>query len=189
MTYRLKKQKITTKCCFPPRSVGVLTHAQNTPSEEKRVSCKSPVFKRKLPKHLQSLCRLADVNDFDKAIEEQLRKDRVDQPTQRVNNKAHVMIRKKQTHMELITYLHASCFSPVRSTFRNAIKKGSSKHGQGSQSTSSINISQPLLQRSKGISPRKGSTCKVLKKCNRTCIRLMIYALKQNHYQSITLLH
>ena len=34
-----------------------------------------------------------------------------------------VIIRKKQTHAELVDYLHGACFSPVKSTFEQAIKK------------------------------------------------------------------
>jgi hypothetical protein len=34
-----------------------------------------------------------------------------------------VIINKKRTHAELIQYLHAACFSPVKSTFEKAIKK------------------------------------------------------------------
>ena len=33
-----------------------------------------------------------------------------------------VIIRKNQTHLDLVKYLHASCFSPVKSTFLRAIK-------------------------------------------------------------------
>ena len=33
-----------------------------------------------------------------------------------------VIIKKKQTHQELIQYEHATCFSPVKSTFEKAIK-------------------------------------------------------------------
>ena len=38
--------------------------------------------------------------------------------------KANVILRKKQTHVELARYLHAACFSPVTSTFVKAIRKG-----------------------------------------------------------------
>ena len=34
-----------------------------------------------------------------------------------------VIIRKRQTHTDLMEYLHASCFGPVKSTFIKAIKK------------------------------------------------------------------
>ena len=43
-------------------------------------------------------------------------------PIQYDNPSLSVIIRKKQTHMELAQYLHASCFSPVQSTFVKAIK-------------------------------------------------------------------
>ena len=33
-----------------------------------------------------------------------------------------VILRKNQTHIDLVTYLHAACFSPVKSTFLRAIK-------------------------------------------------------------------
>jgi hypothetical protein len=35
---------------------------------------------------------------------------------------ASVILRKRQTNIDLITYLHAACFSPVKSTFIRAIK-------------------------------------------------------------------
>jgi hypothetical protein len=35
---------------------------------------------------------------------------------------ASVILRKKQTNIDLVTYLHAACFSPVKSTFLRAIK-------------------------------------------------------------------
>ena len=34
-----------------------------------------------------------------------------------------VIIRKKQTHVELAQYMHATCFAPVKSTFEHAVKK------------------------------------------------------------------
>ena len=33
-----------------------------------------------------------------------------------------VIIKKKQTHMELVQYMHATCFAPVKSTFEKAVK-------------------------------------------------------------------
>ena len=39
------------------------------------------------------------------------------------NNNCSVIIRKRQTHTDLMEYLHASCFGPVKSTFIKAIKK------------------------------------------------------------------
>ena len=40
-----------------------------------------------------------------------------------VNKKLAVIIRKKETHRDLAKYLHAACFSPVNSTWTQAIKK------------------------------------------------------------------
>ena len=34
-----------------------------------------------------------------------------------------VIVKKKQTHSDLAQYLHAACFSPVKSTFATAITK------------------------------------------------------------------
>ena len=39
------------------------------------------------------------------------------------NPKLSVIIQKKQTHLELAQYLHAACFSPVKSTIITAIRK------------------------------------------------------------------
>ena len=39
------------------------------------------------------------------------------------NPKLSVIIQKKHTHLELAQYLHAACFSPVKSTIITAVKK------------------------------------------------------------------
>ena len=41
----------------------------------------------------------------------------------RGQQKLAVIIRKKETHKDLVRYLHAACFSPVASTWEKAIKK------------------------------------------------------------------
>ena len=46
------------------------------------------------------------------------------------NPSISVIIQKKKTHTELIQYLHAANFSPVKSTFERAIKRETTKLGQ-----------------------------------------------------------
>ena len=41
-----------------------------------------------------------------------------------------VIVQKKKMHTKLAQYLHASCLSPVKSTFEKAIKKKTLKRGQ-----------------------------------------------------------
>ena len=118
----ISKTNITTGCCVTPRSVAVLQPKRNTSTNHKLRQSQQPKPERKLAHHLQSLCTVAEDNDFDNAIEKQLLKDK--NKEQSFTSKLNVIIRKKQTHMDLIKYLHAACFSPVKSTFRNAIKKG-----------------------------------------------------------------
>ena len=72
---------------------------------------------------------LIDVNEYNTLVDQQLKKDRLVQNVyttsqNKKDNKLSVIIRKKQTHMTLAKYLHASAFSSVKSTFIKAIKKG-----------------------------------------------------------------
>ena len=39
------------------------------------------------------------------------------------DQKVALIIRKKETHSDLAKYLHAACYSPVKSTWKQAIKK------------------------------------------------------------------
>ena len=56
-------------------------------------------------------------------IDEQLKKDSNNfQVVNLVSEKINIIIRKKQTHLDLARFLHAACFSPVPSTFIKAIK-------------------------------------------------------------------
>ena len=117
----ISKKTITKNCSLQPPLHGVLykTHTAVTTPESHHVNKKSS-HKNVIPKHLQSLSCLAVDNDFNNAIDQQLQKDKVS----RNNSKLNIILRKKETHMNLIKYLHASCFSPVPSTFKKAIKKG-----------------------------------------------------------------
>ena len=74
-----------------------------------------------LPQYLNHLLTLVESNDFDNALE-----------TQRLQDcKANIIIKKKQTHLKLVNYLHAACFSPTKSTFISAIEKGFLKSWPG----------------------------------------------------------
>ena len=70
---------------------------------------------------MQQLACLAEDNDFHQALQDHL--EPIQQQTKRIANKANVITRKKETHAELVNYLHAACYSPVKSTFVTAIKK------------------------------------------------------------------
>ena len=67
-------------------------------------------------------------------INNQLRQDQRDvKITQPIRNhdKLCVILRKKQTHSQLINYLHGACFSPVKVTFLHAIQRGFFKSWPG----------------------------------------------------------
>ena len=62
------------------------------------------------PQYPLHLSRLAMDNDFDNALREY--KDKIDIKT-RKTEALNIIIREKQTHMDLVRYLHASWFSPL----------------------------------------------------------------------------
>ena len=65
------------------------------------------------------------------AIEKQMNKDKtLYRPVTIQSPSMSVIIRKKQTHTELVQYLHATAFSPVKSTFEKAVRKDFFKLGQ-----------------------------------------------------------
>ena len=82
---------------------------------------------------------LLDDFDFDCALNQQKRTDRLHQISsnhnhpfhgmhtyidEQVHHQTNVILRKQTTKNELATYLHACCLFPVLSTFVSAIKKG-----------------------------------------------------------------
>ena len=68
---------------------------------------------------MAALWDLALENDFNNAIKSQSNINNTTPKTPKLN----IILRKKETHMNLVKYLHAACFSPVPSTFKKAIKK------------------------------------------------------------------
>ena len=56
---------------------------------------------------------LIEHNMCDQAIKEQVQ----------VDHRLNVILRKKQTHVQLAQYLHKTCFSPTTTTFTKAIRK------------------------------------------------------------------
>ena len=70
---------------------------------------------------MQCLGNYAIDNDFNNS-----NVDHIQQVTrnQIADEKSNVILCKKQTHMELVQYLHVACFSPVPSPFKKAIQKG-----------------------------------------------------------------
>ena len=119
----IQKTKMTENACTNPvihsslyckRIMNEISqHIPTPPSSKKH---------HKIPTHLRHMASLAITNDFENAIDRQLHED--NKQPHVYNNKSNIIIKKKQTHMELIQYLHACCFSPVPSTFIKAIKKG-----------------------------------------------------------------
>ena len=123
MGYSIQKTNITTNVCIKPnihsalyckRSVDHKIHYSPTPYPSKK--------HHNTPLHLQHMGNLATTNDLYNAVAAQFREDK--KKAHVYNNKSNIIIKKKQTHMQLVQYLHACCFSPVPSTFKKAIKKG-----------------------------------------------------------------
>jgi hypothetical protein len=115
----IPKSKITNKCCLLPSihpNIYPIT-AKATPTKITPTPTKPKLHN--IPIHLKNLGNLADYNDFTDAIDKHTSLNNTI-----TNHKANIIIRKKQTHKDLVTYLHACCFSPVKSTFQQAIKKG-----------------------------------------------------------------
>ena len=64
-----------------------------------------------IPKFMKALDPMVDQNKFNLTVEEHIKKQ----------HKANVMIRKKQSKVELARYLYAACLSSTPSTFIRAI--------------------------------------------------------------------
>ena len=75
---------------------------------------KSPRRKLNTPTFLQHLALIAEDTALDQTIEEFKQTD--------INSKINIIIKKKQPKATLAQYLHATCFSPVPSTFIKAIQ-------------------------------------------------------------------
>ena len=124
----IKKTEITTNCYISPSSLGALRQQQSFQKIQHEIKRVSNMTSHTIPTHLQCLGNLAIDNDFNNTIEEH--KQQVAR-NQIAHQKANLMPRKKQTHMELVQYLHAACFPPVLSTFKKAIQKGFLKTWSG----------------------------------------------------------
>jgi hypothetical protein len=128
----ISKTKMTLNCCIQPtthtgmymldsqlKRINTITkkHTSSIPQSKRAVLTKKPkngnkyIIKNDIFEHPIRPLKVHKSN----LIKVQLHKQ---------NNKINVIIRKKQTHMELAQYLHAACFSPVTSTFVRAIKRG-----------------------------------------------------------------
>ena len=85
----------------------------------------------RLPKEYRHFDELIQDNIDYISIDKQIFRDKAKYTSITINTPSMaVIIQKKKTHMELVQYLHAACFSPVRSTFARAIKTITSSRGQ-----------------------------------------------------------
>ena len=138
----IPKRKITANCCVSPIKHGSIY--KRKPHEVSNVTRNTTSKQYKtttFPSHLHNLQALAISNDFDNAIDEEL-KLRVQTPSpQPTTLRANIILQKKQTHMQLVTYLHACCFSPVKSTFKKSDYKGFSENTPRFNSATSRQIS------------------------------------------------
>lgn len=72
---------------------------------------------------LEGLNAILDVNECKYLVKKELKNDRlIGRNLSTFNEYLNVIIRRKQTHSELADFLYAACFSPVISTFLQAVK-------------------------------------------------------------------
>ena len=124
----IKKTEITTNCYISPSSLGALRQQQSFQKIQHEIKRVSNMTSHTIPTHLQCLGNLAIDNDFNNTIEEH--KQQVAR-NQIAHQKANMILRKKQTHMELGLYLHAVCFPQYHLHLKQPFKKDSLKHGRG----------------------------------------------------------
>ena len=123
----IKKSTITTQCCESPPMHPSLYPKRHPNKNTRKTGQKYPKVSNSVANHLKNLSQLAISNYWDSEIEKQTKIN----IKSAKDHKANVILRKKQTHVELATYLHAACYSPVPSTFIKAIKKGHFKTWPG----------------------------------------------------------
>ena len=90
-------------------------------TNNKKISS-NDIFKQELSK----FCDIIDHNILDNFLQKSAKnckKEYLQADITPENPSMAVIIRKKQTHKDLASYLHAACFSPVKSTFSTAISK------------------------------------------------------------------
>ena len=117
----IHKKHVTTKCCISP-PIHPSLHTKRTEHDSKIPSTKP--FKPKKARFTKLVTNTVE-GIWEDEINHQLKYNAL----HKNDHKLNVILRKKQTHVELASYLHAACFSPVPSTFIKAIKKDTSKAG------------------------------------------------------------
>ena len=121
-----KRTMSPTNYKLPPTHPGIYPSTAPTHNMAKySFSPRYSTVKNTIPKHMRLMNDLIGDNIFQHTLDTQFNEDIKN--TQRValihdNPSLSVIIQKKKTHMELVQYLHAACFSPVKSTFIKAIK-------------------------------------------------------------------
>ena len=121
------KRSITpTNYCMPPIYPGMypqrVIKKKETSSRPSRATTKKPktIIRNKVQKFSDTIdCKILDQHIAKNKLinAEQYYATKLEA----TNPSMAVIIKKKQTHTELIKYLHATCFSPVRSTWNQAI--------------------------------------------------------------------
>ena len=112
---------------LPHTNAGMYKSAKKLiTSPVKQEKIKAPA-RHKIHPDFQSLNYLIDHNICDDQISRQISNDKKSFRSVSISprtNSLNVIIHKKKTHLELAQYLHAACYSPVKSTFQRAIKNG-----------------------------------------------------------------
>ena len=87
---------------------------------------------RRLPRHMRYYDQLLQDNIDYISIDKQVRQDKKTYiPVTITSPSMSVIIHKKKTHTDLVKYLHAAAFSPVKSTFQKAIQNNHFKSWPG----------------------------------------------------------
>ena len=113
------KNNTNTNCYSPTRAHASMYSARQTEVTETEITRPIKSHRQPLPAQLTNLSELALCNDFDNAIIEHYKANAIIEHC-KVNAShttsvpttlyANVILRKKQTHSELVTYLYACCF-------------------------------------------------------------------------------
>ena len=118
-----KQQKIHPNM-YHSRTISQMALNKTNNGQNITATAKNSRQKRKTPFHVEqvSLKQCAQLVQLQQKKDNSLPKQYCAASLTQKDKKLAVIIRRKQTHHDLVKYLHATCFSPVSSTWTKAIK-------------------------------------------------------------------
>ena len=123
----IQKSQLHASNYVEPTTHAGLYLSKNKPSNSVPLlsKAKAKKYKKSTYNHsLQSSNDIIDSNDFDNAIHKQLQLDAKNYKLAQVLPKVNIVLRKRQPHLDLVSFLHGACFAPVVSTWIKAINNG-----------------------------------------------------------------